>query len=49
MRFKSGDVADHDHEVLEARWFDIDEAIEKIAFKSEKGVLEKAKVIISEL
>ena len=46
MRFKSGDVADHDHEVLEARWFDIDEAIEKIAFKSERSVLEKAKSVI---
>lgn len=49
MRFKSGDVADHDHEVLEARWFDIDEAIEKIAFKSEKEVLKKAKDMIGEL
>ncbi|MES2766978.1 MAG: NUDIX hydrolase [Bacteroidota bacterium] len=49
MRFKSGDVADHDHEVIEARWFDIDEAIEKIAFKSERGVLEKAKELIEKL
>jgi mutator protein MutT len=49
MRFKSGDMSQHDHEVLEARWFDIDEAIEKIAFKSERDVVKKAKLVISRL
>lgn len=42
MDYVSGDVADHDHEVNEARWTAIDEAIGLIAFKSERGVLEKA-------
>ncbi|HYF03704.1 MAG TPA: NUDIX domain-containing protein [Patescibacteria group bacterium] len=46
MRFKSGEVSQHDHEVHEARWFAIDEAIEKIAFKSERDVLKKAKNVI---
>ncbi len=42
MEYVSGDVADHDHEVNEARWFPLADAIEAIAFKSERGVLQKA-------
>lgn len=39
MRYVSGDVADHDHEVAEARWFPVDEAISTLAFDSEKSVV----------
>lgn len=39
MRYVSGDVADHDHEVAEARWFPVDEAISILAFDSEKSVV----------
>ena len=42
MKYLSGDVADHDHEVNEARWMEIGQAIETIAFKSERAVLEQA-------
>ena len=42
MRYISGDVSNHDHEVNEARWVEISEALGMIAFKSERGVLEKA-------
>jgi 8-oxo-dGTP diphosphatase len=42
MRYVSGDVADHDHEVNEARWMEIGAAIDAIAFKSERTVLAKA-------
>ena len=42
MRFDRGDVADHDHEVRDARWFAIDEAIERLAFKNERNVVELA-------
>jgi len=42
MRYGSGDVSDHDHEVNEARWAEITQAIEMIAFKSERAVLEQA-------
>ena len=42
MKYYSGDVADHDHEVNEARWIEIGQAIETIAFKSERAVLEQA-------
>jgi NADH pyrophosphatase NudC (nudix superfamily) len=42
MRYVSGDVADHDHEVNEARWVEIGKALELIAFKSERAVIEEA-------
>ena len=42
MRYVSGDVADHDHEVNEARWMEIGAAVDAIAFKSERTVLAKA-------
>jgi len=41
MNYVSGDVSDHDHEVHEAKWFNLAEALEIIAFKSERGVLQK--------
>jgi 8-oxo-dGTP pyrophosphatase MutT (NUDIX family) len=42
MRYHSGQVTDHDHEVNEARWVETAMALELIAFKSERAVLEKA-------
>ncbi len=42
MLYVAGNVTDHDHEVSEARWVEIGAALELIAFKSERGVLEKA-------
>ena len=47
LRYKSGDVKDHDQEVNEARWFDIEEAVTALAFDSEKKIVEKAKALIS--
>ena len=46
LRYKSGDVSDHDHEVNEARWVEIDDAIKMLGFDSEKLVVEKAKGLI---
>ena len=43
MKYLSGDVADHDHEVTEARWVSFDDAIGMLAFKNEKDVVEKAR------
>lgn len=43
LRYVSGDVADHDHEVLESRWVTIEEALELLAFDGEKVVVKKAK------
>lgn len=46
LRYKSGDVRDHDHEVNEARWVEMDEAIGLLAFDSEKKVVEQAKAML---
>lgn len=43
MKYLSGNTEDHDHEVEEARWAKIDKAIEMLAFKSERDVVEKAR------
>jgi len=42
MKYVSGEVADHDHEVNDARWVETGKALELIAFKSEREVLEQA-------
>ena len=39
MRYLSGDTADHDAEVNEARWFEIGSAAEQLAFKNEREVI----------
>lgn len=46
FRFVSGNVGDHDHEVNEARWFEIEEALERLAFKDERRVAELARALI---
>ena len=47
LGFKSGDVADHDDEVDDARWFEISEAIRILAFDSERKIVERALEMIS--
>jgi 8-oxo-dGTP diphosphatase len=42
FRYRSGDVADHDHEVHEARWVAAEEAMEMLSFANEKRVVETA-------
>ena len=46
VEYKSGDVSNHDHEVEEARWVSFDEARERLDFKSEREVVEKARAMI---
>ena len=46
MKYVSGDTANHDHEVSEARWVKVEDAIEMLAFKSEKEVVEKSSELI---
>ena len=48
MRYIRGDVADHDHEVSEARWVTVDEALKMLVFKNERDVVSKAASMISE-
>ena len=41
MARRSGDVADHDFEVDDARWFPIDEAIERASYRTERELLQQ--------
>jgi 8-oxo-dGTP pyrophosphatase MutT (NUDIX family) len=49
LKYIKGDTADHDHEVDEAKWFPIDEAIETLSYRSEKQIVLKAKGMIEGL
>jgi 8-oxo-dGTP pyrophosphatase MutT (NUDIX family) len=49
LKYRSGEVSNHDHEVEEARWVSLDEAIEMLDFKSERDVAEKARAMIAEI
>lgn len=49
LKYTGGDVADHDHEVEEARWVSFEEALELLEFKSEREVVEKAQQMIAKL
>jgi 8-oxo-dGTP pyrophosphatase MutT (NUDIX family) len=42
MKYRSGDVRNHDHEVNEARWVKADDAAQMLAFANERKVLAKA-------
>ena len=44
--YKTGEVANHDHEIEEARWVSFEQALEMLEFKSERGVVEKAQTMI---
>src|SRR5688572_19104318 len=46
LKYRSGNVSDHDHEIAEARWVRFDEALEMLEFKSEREVAEKARDMI---
>ena len=49
LEYRSGNVSDHDYEVAEARWVSFDEAIEMLAFESERRAVEKAREMIAEM
>ena len=46
MKYVSGDIADHDHEVDEVRWVLLEEAIGLLAFPAEKQIVQKARQMI---
>ena len=49
LKYRVGDVADHDHEIAESRWVSFYEALEMLAFESERNVVEKARKMITVL
>ena len=42
FRYRSGRLEDHDHEVEEALWIPLEEAPERLAYRSEKEIAEAA-------
>ncbi len=42
MEYVSGDTAEHDFEVDEAGWFSLEAALEKVSYKGDRTMLEKA-------
>jgi 8-oxo-dGTP diphosphatase len=49
LEYRGGDVADHDHEVSEAKWVEIGEAVDELEFKNERAVVERARQLIGRL
>jgi 8-oxo-dGTP pyrophosphatase MutT (NUDIX family) len=45
FEYRSGDVADHDHEVLEALWMPLEEARTALTFPGEREMIERALVL----
>jgi 8-oxo-dGTP pyrophosphatase MutT (NUDIX family) len=42
LRYVSGDVADHDHEVEDAHWIPADEAAERLTYDGEREMVRRA-------
>jgi 8-oxo-dGTP pyrophosphatase MutT (NUDIX family) len=42
FRYSSGDLADHDHEVEEARWMPLEDAARTLTYEGERGIVAKA-------
>ena len=42
LRYRSGRVEDHDHEVEEALWIPLEEAPDRLAYRSEKEIAQTA-------
>jgi 8-oxo-dGTP pyrophosphatase MutT (NUDIX family) len=46
MKYQSGSIRDHDEEVDEARWVEIEEAIRMLTFKDERRMVAQARGLI---
>jgi 8-oxo-dGTP pyrophosphatase MutT (NUDIX family) len=42
FEYRSGDVADHDHEIEEARWMPVDQARRELSYAGEREMVERA-------
>jgi 8-oxo-dGTP pyrophosphatase MutT (NUDIX family) len=42
FEYRSGDVADHDHEIEEARWMPLEEAARALTYEGERAVVMRA-------
>ncbi|MEO6857772.1 MAG: NUDIX domain-containing protein [Solirubrobacteraceae bacterium] len=41
-RYSSGDVADHDHEIEEARWMSLEQAARELTYEGEREMVRRA-------
>lgn len=46
LKYVSGSTDDHDQEVEEAKWFLVEEAVDRLQYKGEKDIMRKAKQMI---
>jgi ADP-ribose pyrophosphatase YjhB (NUDIX family) len=42
FRYVSGDVADHDHEIEEARWIPLTQAARELSYPGERDMVQRA-------
>ena len=42
FEYRSGDLADHDHEIEQARWMPLDEAAEALSYDGERDMVQRA-------
>ena len=42
MKYKSGDIKDHDWEVEEAGWYEVEDALKQLTFSQDKELLKEA-------
>jgi 8-oxo-dGTP pyrophosphatase MutT (NUDIX family) len=42
FEYRSGDLADHDHEIEEARWMPLEEAVEALSYDGEREMVRRA-------
>jgi ADP-ribose pyrophosphatase YjhB (NUDIX family) len=46
VRFVSGDTSQHDHEVAEAAWFDLEGALDRMTYPNERQIVRKAMALL---
>ena len=49
LRYRAGNVNDHDHEVNEARWVELERALGLLAFESDRKLVVRAAELIQQL
>lgn len=46
MKYKSGSIKDHDWEVEEAGWYEVEDALKQLTFSQDKELLKKALMLL---
>ena len=47
MRYLSGDPADHDHEMEDAGWMSLEDAIERLTYEGEREIVRQARALVA--